>query len=376
MSTAVDEVKSLIVKQGEDWQNFQHKSDTRIKSIEDHLLAMTSPGVGGSNFGGSTGHEDSKAFMSFVRTGRDEEVKAMSAGSDPDGGYMMPTQMDNTISKYLRSMSAMRRLARVVPVGAAEFQQVHSRGGTTCGWVGETQDRPKTTTPNLSLITVPTREMYALPAITQKLLDDAAFDVESWLIEELAEVFGDEEADTFINGNGIAKPRGLFTYDVASTADATREHTAFQYIPTGASGGLNSSDPVDAFISLVYSVKPRYRQNASWLLSPEVLEAIRKLKNPTTGEYIFQPAMHAGQPATLLGYPIEEDEYVPAIGAGSLSAAFGDFSRAYTITDRSTSLLRDPYTEKPYVLFYSTKRVGGGGGRDTRAVKFLKFASS
>lgn len=215
-----------------------------------------------------------------------------------------------------------------------------------------------------------------MPSITQQLLDDNAFDLGNWLVEELGDAFGDAEADAFINGNGVARPRGLFTYDVVSTADSTRAHDKFQYVATGGAGAFSASNPSDALITLVYTLKAQYRQNAVWLMSSEVAQAVRKFKSTTTNEYLWQPSTQAGQPSTLLGYAVYEDETIPAIAANSLSCAFGDFSRAYTVTDRNTALLRDPYTNKPFVNFYATKRLGGGGGRDTRAVKFLKFSAS
>lgn len=360
----------------------------RIKSLEDKIyevdgmvtdvaIKMGRPFAPGLlSTGGAAEHKS--AFLDYMRSGRESDLqqKAMSAGSDPDGGYLVPTQLDTELTKYLRELSPMRQIARVVQVEGAEFKQPASIGGTAYAWVGETGARPATPGAGLKMVTVPTHEVYAAPQVTQQLLDDNAFDLENWLVSELGEAFGDAEGDAFINGDGIAKPRGLFTYDAVSTADATRAHDKFQYIPTGGAGAFAASNPSDALISLVYAVKPQYRRNASWLMSPEVIEAVRKFKSGTTNEYLWQPGTQAGQPATLLGYPIFEDESIPAIGANALCAAFGDFKRAYTVTDRSTSLLRDPYTAKPYVSFYATKRLGGGGGRDTRAVKFLKFAAS
>lgn len=321
--------------------------------------------------------EHKKAFLSYMRTGREADLqrKAMASNSDPEGGYLVPDQMDTELTKYLRFRSPLRQIANVVKVESYEYKEPHSTLGTSYSWVGETASRPATTAPGFKMVSIPSFEVYSMPAITQNLLDDNIFNLENWLVEELADAFGDAEGDAFINGDGVAKPRGLFTYPTASTADATRAHTSFQYVPTGAAGAFASTFQGDALIALVYALKPQYRQNASWLLSPEFLEAVRKFKDGQ-GRYMWQQSTQAGQPSTLLGFPIYEEVNIPAIAANSLSAAFGDFSRAYTITDRSTSLLRDPYTSKPYVNFYCAKRLGGGGGRDTRAVKFLKFAAS
>jgi HK97 family phage major capsid protein len=382
-NTTLLDIKTMIEQQGVAWEEAKRATSNRIgrleenaKAIEDFMAMKTSPMAGGGSKGGFNPNEETKAFLGFMRSGRElPELKAMQAGTDPTGGYLLPEQIDVILSKNLREISVMRQIASVVPVGTSELSQLHSVGGTGYTWVGETTARPETDTPTLKKLNIPTKEVYALPGVTQNLLDDNAFNLENWLVEELSEAFGDAEGDAFMNGDGIAKPRGLFTYDTVATGDATREHTKFQYVPTGASGAFHTTK-ADPLISLVHAVKPRYRRNASWLMNPEVLEAIRKLKEATSDRYLWEPALHAGQPSMLLGYPVYEDENVPGIAANSLSVAFGDFSRAYTITDRSTSLLRDPFTNKPYVMFYAAKRVGGGGGRDTRAVKFLKFSAS
>lgn len=377
------EIKRLIEDQGRAWEEFKSKNDLRHKATEEAIRALNGdvndmlkranrPGVGHSIDGG----DDVKAFKAFMRSGIESpELKAMSTQSDPDGGYLVPTFIENILTKNLREISPLRRLARVVLTESGEFKMPHSTGGTGYSWVGETQSRPETEKPGLKMVSVPVKEVYAMPLITQTLLDDNAFDLENWLVEELMEAFGDGEGDAFINGDGVNRPRGLFTYTVVTTADASRDHDKWQYIATGGAGGWAASDPSDALVSLIHAVKPRYRRNASWLLSPEVLEGIRKFKD-SQGNYIWKPGLEQGQPSTLLGYPVEEDENLPAIGADSLSAAFGDFTRAYTIVDRKTALLRDPYTQKPFVAFYANKRVGGGAGRDTRSVKFLKFSAS
>lgn len=374
------EIKRLIELQGEAWQRYREANEHRLGNLEEKfnwaekaLTEVNRPFVGGTGDFSKDG--EFKSFVDFLRSGRDTEIKSMSSGSDPDGGYTIPTQLENAITKNLRNLSVMRQIARVVPVGTSEYKQLHSLGGTGYGWVGETSSRTETDTPTLKELSIPTREVYAMPALTQNLLDDSAFNLSEWIVEELSETFADAEGDAFINGDGIAKPRGLFTYDTTSTADATRPHDEFQYIPTGANGAFHTTK-MDPLITMVYSLKPRYRRNAVWLMSPEVLEMVRKLKEATSDRYLWEPATEAGQPSRLLGYEVYEDESLPAVASGSLSAAFGDFTRAYTITDRSTSMLRDPFTAKPYVRFYSTKRVGGGGGRDTRAIKFLKFSAT
>lgn len=375
IQAAISEFKNSVMGRIE---NAETNINLLSKDVETQVKMNARSLVSGGGIITTEAAEHKNAFLSYMRTGRESDLqrKAMASNSDPEGGYLVPDQMDTELTKYLRFRSPLRQIAHVVPVSTYEFLQPHSTLGTGYNWVGETGARPATTAPAFKMISIPTFEVYAMPAITQGLLDDNAFNLESWLVEELGEAFGDAESDAFINGDGVAKPRGLFTYGTVSTADATRAHDKFQYVPTGGAGAFAASNPSDALIALVYALKPQYRQNASWLVSPEVLEAVRKFKASSTNEYLWQPSNQAGQPATLMGYPIYEDVNLPAIGSNSLSCAFGDFSRAYTITDRSTALLRDPYTSKPYVNFYCTKRLGGGGGRDTRAVKFLKFAAS
>ncbi|MDP2821372.1 MAG: phage major capsid protein [Sulfuritalea sp.] len=377
----LEDIKDVIAEQANRTKATLAGFQTQLDEIE---KKAGRPRAGASTFDPSPGAGDefsgradpqTKAFFEYMRTGREPDTKSMSGISDPDGGYLVPVQLDSNLTKYLRAASAMRQIARVVPVESAEFKQPHSTGGTAYSWVGETAARPETTGPGFKMVTIPTHEVYANPAITQNLLDDNSFDLGNWLVAELGDAFGDAEGDAFINGNGVARPRGLFTYDAVSTADATRASDKFQYVATGAAGAFHT-DKADALIKLVYSVKAAYRQNAGWLMSPEVLEAVRKMKLSASDQYVWTPSLSEGQPSRLLGYPVFEDENIPAIAANSLSVAFGDFSRAYTITDRGTAVLRDPFSNKPFIGFYSSKRVGGGGGRDTRAVKFLKFSAS
>jgi HK97 family phage major capsid protein len=375
------EIKDLLEGQGKAFLEFKKAQDERIKNLESELNNFAKkaarPGVSGDD--GEYAPEErehKKAFIGYLRTGRDRdlEAKAMSTDNDPNGGYLVPVQIDSTISKALRELSPMRQLANVVKIDTGEYSMLHSVGGTGYSWVGEKQDRPETAGARFLKRTPPVGEIYASPAITQNLLDDNNFNLESWLIDELAEAFGEGEGDAFVNGNGVNKPRGILTYDIANTADGTRDESVLQYVASGGSGAFAASNPSDKLISLVHSLKPRYRINAAWTMNTNTLEQIRTFKNQQN-DYIWKAGLEAGQPDTLLGYPIFEDQSMPDISANSLSIAFGDFQRGYVIVDRNTSMLRDPFTAKPHVLFYSTKRVGGGM-RDFRAIKLMKFASS
>jgi HK97 family phage major capsid protein len=251
---------------------------------------------------------------------------------------------------------------------------LHSTGGTGYAWVGERQGRPETNSPQFREIKPPMGEIYSLPGVTQRLLDDNGFDLENWLIDELSEAFGEGEGAAFVSGDGVNKPRGFLTYDIASTADGVRSESKIQYVASGASGDFAATTPSDKLIKLVYSLKPRYRKNAVWLMNSNTLERVRVMKNDQK-DYIWRFGIESGQPSTLLGYPVYEDENMPDISENSLSIAFGDFLRGYTIVDRNSTMLRDPFTAKPNVLFYSTRRVGGGM-RDYRSIKLMRFSAS
>ncbi|SFN32453.1 phage major capsid protein, HK97 family [Nitrosospira briensis] len=372
------EIKELLEKQGDAFEEFKRVQGGRIENLESALNEFAKK-AGRPNIGGGGSAEDlehKKAFLGYMRSGKDRdlEAKSMSVNNDPSGGYLVPEEIDGTISKALRELSPMRQLARVIPVTTGEFSMLHSVGGTAYSWVGEKSARPETGNPTFVKLIPPMGEIYASPAITQNLLDDNNFGLEEWLVEEVVEAFGEGEGDSFVNGNGVNKPRGILTYDIASTADGARAENALQYVASGASGAFAASNPSDKLISLVHSVKPRYRVNAKWSMNTNTIEQIRTFKN-TAGDYIWKQGIEAGQPGTLLGYPVFEDENMPDIAANSLSIAFGDFQRGYVILDRNSSMLRDPFTAKPHVLFYTTKRVGGGM-RDFRAIKLMKFAAS
>jgi HK97 family phage major capsid protein len=363
------EVKEILERQGDAFENYVK----RVDALEKELVKGNRPGL----FGGSESKGDAEykaGFLNYLRSGREAEVKSMSSGVDPSGGYLLPKVIDSLITKALRELSPMRQLARVIPVTTADFNMLHSAGGTGYAWVGETQARPETDTPTLRNIAPPLGEIYANPGCTQRLLDDPGFDLESWLTDEVSEAFAEGEGAGFITGNGIEKPRGITTYDMSTDVDGTRSENAWQYIVTGTSGGFPASNPVDKLLALVYAVKPRYRQNARWLMSSSTLEVVRKFKDGQ-GQLLWQPSLQAGEPSMLLGFPVFEDENMPVIAANSFSIAFGNFQRGYVILDRNSATLRDPYSNKPYVHFYTTKRIGGGA-RDLRAIKFLKFGTA
>lgn len=297
--------------------------------------------------------------------------KALQTDSDPDGGFMVPTEIESSITRVVATISAVRRLAQVVTTGAQTYKKPVNLGGAGSGWVGERDARPETATPKLAMIDVPSGEIYANPAATQTMLDDANMNVEQWLSTEVAQAFADQEGAAFITGDGVNKPKGFLTYTISD--NASYQWGRIGRVKTGTSGAFGAA-PFDTLVDVVHALRPGYRPGSAWLMSDLTLATIRKVKD-TTGQYIWQPSQQAGQPSTLLGYACEIDENMPTIAANSYSLAFANWSRAYLVTDRTgVRVLRDPYTNKPYVMFYTTKRVGGAV-QNFEAIKLLQFAT-
>ena len=315
------------------------------------------------------GDEYKDAFAAYVKRG---EEKALSVGSGPDGGYVVPVEIDKTITSLMTALSPIRAIASVRQVSTSVFKKPVAITGPATGWVAETASRPETDSQTIAALSFPTAELYAMPAATAQFLDDAAVDVNQWIADEVNAAFAVQEGTAFVNGDGTNKPKG-FLHDVV--ADASWAWGSLGYLKTGVSGDFASSNKSDVLLDLVYAIKAGYRQNANWVMNRKTQAAIRKLKDDS-GNYIWQPAATADGKANLMGFPLVEAEDMPDIGADSLSIAFGDFKRGYLVVDRlGVNVLRDPYSAKPYVLFYTTKRVGGGV-QNYEAIKLLKFGTA
>lgn len=325
--------------------------------------------------------EYKSAFDGFIRKGAEDGLpelmaKAVSVGVDADGGYAVPETLDTTIEQLSRQNNPMRQVCNVMQVSNENYKKLVSLGGAASGWVGETDARTETGSPTLAQIAPFFGEIYANPAATQKSLDDLMFDVEAWLGEEVGMEFGEKENLAFTSGDGSNKAKGILGYTMAQTADGVRAFGEIQYRLSGTDGeiGVDTATAIDNLIDLTFDLKAGYRANAQFMVSRDALRKIRKLKD-ADGNLIWQPSLQAGQPSTLLGYPVIENEDVPAAGAESNSVLFGDFRRAYTIVDVvGTRVLRDPYTNKPNVHFYTTKRVGGFLV-NSEAVKVLRLGN-
>lgn len=313
-------------------------------------------------------------FGAFVRSGMTIETKAVAGTSDAGGGYAVPREIDALIGGVLKAASPIRAIANVVSVGSAGYRKLVTSGATPSGWASEGGARPETATPTFNEIAPPMGELYANPAASQAMLDDAAFDVEAWLAEEIASEFARAEGQAFVGGSGAGRPKGFLTYPTATTGDAVRAFGTLQHLPSGAAADFGS-DPENRLIDLVHSLRGAYRQGACWVMNAQTAARIRKFKT-ADGAFLWTPGLAEGQANTLLGYPVVEAEDMPDIAAGNLPIAFGNFKAGYLIAERAeTQILRDPYSNKPFVHFYATKRVGGAV-MNSEAIKLLKVVAA
>jgi HK97 family phage major capsid protein len=297
----------------------------------------------------------------------------MSVGSDPDGGYLVPEEIEQAIGKRLAAISPIRSIAAVREVSASVYKKPFMTAGPAVGWVGETAARPQTASPTLDELSFPAAELYAMPAATPTLLEDAAVNVDEWLAAEVEAAFAEQEGTAFVSGDGVNKPKGFLSY--AKVANSSWVWGQIGTIATGVADDWPASDASDVLVDLIYAVRAGYRQNGAFVMNRKTQAAIRKFKD-ASGNYLWQPPAIAGGRASLMTFPVVEAEDMPDIAASAYPIAFGDFRRGYLVVDRTgVRVLRDPYSAKPYVLFYTTKRVGGGV-QDFDAIKLLKFAAS
>lgn len=352
-----------------------------IQSAMDDLLKKQ-----GRLAAAATGDDETKeaqeyksAFVGeYMRKGREDglEVKEMFAGSDPDGGYMIPEATVRKVIEKVFKTTPMRQICNIETTSLDRYPYLLDQEEANLGgYVDERDERTGNTgTPKLGTGYIDLHEVYAEPWVTQRLLDDEQFGLESWLTRKIAERYARFENDEFVNGD--TKIRGFLSYPAVVTADATRAWGSLQYIASGGAGDWAASSPIDSLLKLVYSLSEEYESNATFLIRRELQGELRKLKNSTTDEYLWQPAIMAGQPATLLSYGITSAPNMPTKAANSFSIAFGDFKAGYTIVDRlGITMIRDALTKKGWVKFYSRKRTGGGVV-DFNAIKLFKFAAS
>ncbi len=372
--------------------NFKAHYDERQNRIEAALdegavqsAALKLNGIGGEI---SPEPEYTKTFAAYFQKGSTEAEAtlkeanaqgtratiqaAMSVGDNSSGGYLAPVEWDRKILKEQLARSPMRRLATVKQTGVGAYTTLWNAGGWGSGWVGETAARPATETADLRPLEFATGEIYAEPAATQRLLDDSVLNVEDWLATELSDEFDRQEGIAFLAGDGVNKPRGLLTYVTGGASDG--QHPGGNIVRFN-SGSATDIPTGDTLVDFKYQLAAPYRQNASWLMNSQTAAYIAKMKDGQ-GNYIWREGLIADEPPRLLGRPVEIDENMPNIAAAAMPIAFGDFAAGYLINDRiGIRVLRDPFTNKPFVKFYTTKRVGGGV-RDPRAIRLLTIATA
>lgn len=352
--------------------------DLQQKTVDGLALSVRRPEIGSGAHIDPATRDHKSAFDSYVRRGevsslRSLEQKALSAQSDPDGGYLVPSETERMIDRIVSEASPIRAIAGLRQIGAASYKKPFATTGAASGWVGETDVRPETDAAKIAELEFPVMELYAMPAATSTLLDDAAVNIDQWIAEEVQTAFAEQEGAAFVHGDGIKKPRGFLSY--TNIENGSWSWGKLGYVATGMPGAFPATNASDVLLDLVYAVKSGFRANANFVMNRQTQAQIRKFKD-ADGNYLWQPSLAAGEAPRLMNVPIAEAEDMPDVDADSLSVAYGDFRRGYLIVDRlGVRVLRDPYSAKPYVLFYTTKRVGGGV-QNFEAIKLLKFSAA
>ncbi|HEY0960672.1 MAG TPA: phage major capsid protein [Novosphingobium sp.] len=393
-----DDPLSLVTKSLED---LQKTVDERLKKVEggaetkallDRIAELEKkanrPGVSGAIDKDEQKQIELKALSTVLRGGSTEEIKsaggsfelkAASSDSDPAGGYFVLPTVDMSIRSLLTDLSPMRSLAEVVSISTDRYERFYSLGKRGATWVSERDDRPQgTARPELIKHSYGVAELYAAPAATRHLLDDAAVDIASWLINNATHDFAETEGEGFMRGDGVeGRPRGLLTYDTTVEKDFTRAWGKFQYVPAGHASAPTDDNMTTALIKLISVLRKKYKGNATFLMNSNTAVRLRTIKD-STGRYLWAPTgnLIEGVEHPLLGYRVEIDEEMDDIGADKFPIAFGDFRQGYVIVDRQgVRITRDEVTQKGRVLFDTYKRVGGGAG-DFNSIKFLKVAAT
>lgn len=374
-SAGDDDVSAIAKKIHDKVTDIKEKQSQLESRLDQFEKKANRPGV--TNTGNhSEKSAASDALGKYIRKGdasalEDLDTKAMSTGSEEDGGYAVPEVIAKDLEKLEYQASAVMRLAKVVESETGTYKKLVNLRGTGAGWVGETDGRPNTGTPKIASVDIKLGELYANPQATQQMIDDASFNVDEFITEEVAEKFSDQLGEALISGDGVDKPKGILTYPNTNEADKIRAFGTLQFVET-AGTGLVSFDDVKALRS---ALNAKYRPGAAFLMNDNTSLLLSQIKDQN-GRYMWQEAVSAGEPPTLFGYPVEIDENMPDIAAGSVPVMFGNLQRGYHIPRRfNVRMLRDPYTSKPYVNFYTTQRIGGGVV-NSECIKLLKIKAA
>jgi len=375
------EVKSALAGFLSEFSQFQDDISTKLQKQEERIAMLNTktmthlrPALSAQS---DEGAPHKKALGAYLRTGDDDglrglelEGKALNTAVNAEGGYLVDPQTAEMIQGVLRGSSSLRAIANVVNVEATSFDVLVDTTDVGAGWASETAAATETDTPQIERISIPLHELSALPKASQRLLDDTAFDIEGWLAGRIADKFARAEANAFVSGDGVDKPTGFLTHPTMDEASWSWGNMG--YVITGADGDFDAVNPADAIVDLVYALGARYRANAAFVMNSKTAGAVRKMKD-ADGRFLWSDGLAAGEPARLMGYPVLIAEDMPDIASDAMAIAFGDFGAGYTIAERpELRVLRDPFSAKPHVLFYATKRVGGDVS-DFAAIKLLKF---
>ncbi|MFT3689374.1 phage major capsid protein [Paenirhodobacter sp.] len=377
-------VKSALSGFLNELKGFQGEVKSKLQQQDERLTMLQTKTFAGRPALSTAATEEAphqKAFEAYVRSGNEDALRNLTiegkgmttAAANAEGGFLVDPQTAETVTSVLRSTASIRMIANVVNVEATSYDVLIDRADIGSGWASETAVLTETASPQIERIQIQLHELSAMPKASQRLLDDAAFDVEGWLASRIAEKFARAEAAAFVSGDGVDKPKGFLM--VGQEPHATWKWGKLGYIATGAAGDFKSDKPSDAIVDLVYALNAEYRANASFVMNSKTAGAVRKMKD-ADGRFLWTDSFTAGEPARLMGYPVLIAEDMPDIGANAYAIAFGDFTSGYTIAERpDLRILRDPFSAKPHVLFYASKRVGGSVS-DFAAIKLLKFAAS
>ena len=372
-----EEVRQAVSGFVSDFNGFRADINTKLQQSEERIAMMdrkmTLPAR--SPLGGAIDHDapHKKAFDAYLRNGDDDGLrgleldgKSMSTAVNSDGGYLVDPQTADRVQSVLNAGASIRAIASVVQVEATSYDVLVDHADVGAGWATESGAQAETDTPQIDRITVPLHELSALPKASQRLLDDSAFDIEGWLAGRIADKFARAEAAAFVSGDGIDKPTGFLSHPAVDNGVWTWGNLG--YVPSGT----NANPEADAIIELVYALGAAYRKNAVFVMNSKTTAKVRKLKD-TDGRFLWSDGLAAGEPARLMGYPVLVAEDMPNPATDAMAIAFGDFSAGYTVAERpDLRILRDPFSAKPHVLFYATKRVGGDVS-DFAAIKLMKF---
>lgn len=385
------EITNKINEMASDWEQFKIVNNRKEKEIQrkgvadpltlehlqklndriDTLQASTNrPFSEAKSHGLIDDREYKSAFCSYLKKGNESglsnlEAKYLSASKDKDGGFFVTHQMSSEITKAVHETSPMRQISKVSEISTDALEVIEDNEEAFAGWTLETEVRSDTDTPNIGKKVIVAHELYAQPKATQKLVDDSRIDIEEWLSHKIIDVFSRKENAAFINGDGVGKPKGILSYKAGD------KWGQIEQIHSGNAANITA----ESITKLFYSLKEVYAVKGKFLMNRAAVQAVRMLKDTTNGKYLWQPSLEAKTPDTLLGSEVLQAADMPGLTKDSLAVAFGDFKHAYQIVDREgIRILRDPFTEKPFIKFYTTKRVGGEVV-NFEALKLLKLSA-